>query len=836
MTQDHEAGRDWREGELDASPQETPEIEVLAAEEQRSPQEVADLAATERKAGRLGFPFVDLRGRRVRRDILDLVPSALARDYLLVPLGLSEDRLVLAMADPPSPDLSDRLRFALDHSIRVVLAAEHQLRSAVQSLYGPAEEAEAEQAAREHPPHATAEESSIDFVQVPEAAASMAAAPLPVDPDSPDVTRAIQSLLGEAIRIGAQRLVVTPFKNRVKVAFRVDDGTVTRQDLPPNLLIPIAVRLIAMINFFGWIKVLVKGHERRLRLHLRNTPYGLAILLECSGDNTSAAIEAARERAVRLSMPYHDLLDLHVPADVLATVPADIARDYLMLPISLHEDVITLATAEPRSPQALDDLRFRLNRPLELVLASEGRLRMLIERLYGPTDPESLALILAELAQNIPTGEGTGKQPRIDRPAPPEGHPAEAIFAYLRQCASDKLLDLFEDIRSRPKLCTRAAERWGLDVVIPRSEMLAVLPAAARSYLESRFWVLREAILSHFLRILAKHPDVAPIVLMYALYVAACRMAENGRGTPIDPVLLFDEWFNFMFCFAIKQNPAIDTHATLLNYLAEQAPQLAERIASLSKDPAMMPDAATAESWLARLRQHTLVDDVFDEKNAVVEHLLALHVAKARHYRASHMLIVPRDDRLEFVYRIGSTVLADRDWPVQWLLPVLSRLIAGSADGSWPCQTGDKVAPAQVSLHATPAGLAAMIAFHEDSHAIEAAQALAASHNCRFVRLAGMELRRDLIERFDAGIARHLGVLPIDEEGAAVVVASAQPPTARRLQQLQLLFERPAVLAIAAEDDLRAAIYSCYPPPEHVPPSGTAIYLLKRYAGLRDAG
>ncbi|NMC21555.1 MAG: hypothetical protein GYA33_14190, partial [Thermogutta sp.] len=727
------------------------------------------------------------------------------------------------------------LRFALDHSIRVVLAAECQLRAAVRSLYQQAESGGSQEAMRDSAGRAASEEGGIDFVQMPEAAESVTAAALPVDPDSPDVTRAIQSLLGEAIRIGAQRVVLAQFKNRVKAAFRVDDGIVTRSDLPPDLLLPVAVRLIAMTNFFGWIKVVVRSRERRLRPHCRNTPYGLSVLLECSGE-AEAVTEAARERAVRLSLPFHDLQDVHIPADVLAAVPADIARDYTILPLSVRQDMVTVAVAEPRSPQALDDLRFRLNRPLEPVLAPEGRLRMLIERLYGPTDPEALTLILAELSQNIPPGEWSGKQPRVDRPAPPEGHPAEAVFAYLRQCASDKLLDLFEDIRRRPKLCTRAGDKWGLDVVIPRSEMLAVLPSPARSYLESRFWGLREAIISHFLRMLGRYPELMPIVLSYALYVGACRLAESERGVPFDPVLLFDEWFNFLFCCIVKQNPGIDTHAALLNQLAGQGEELIRRITALVEDPGMMPDQAAGKAWLARLRRHTPADDVFDEKNPVADHLLALHAAKARHYRASHMLIVARDDRLEFVYRIRNTVLADYERPVYWLMPVLSRLIAGSADGVWQCPAGGKASAAEVRLHATPAGLAAMIAFRDDPRAVEAAQALATSYNCRFVKLAAIEPRPELLQRFDGGIARHLGVLPIEEDREAVVVASAQPPTARRLQQLQLLFDRPAVVAIAAEDDLKAAIYSCYPPPGHMQPSGTAIYLLKRYAGLLDAG
>lgn len=792
-------------------------------------QEATLVELAQRKASRLGFRFVDVRFASPPPEIVRLVPASVAREYQLLPLEMEQDRLVVAMGDPPTPEMADRLRFALDHPIRVVLAEPKHLRQAIERIYA----APSGEADRQAPSQPSATPSAVEFVEVKEEPTEQATAPVAIDPDSLEITRTIQTIIGEAIRLGASRVALVSFHGTTKVGFKVGDGICTRPDVPGELLAPLAARLLGMVNFYGFVKVVVRGTERRIRVWCRNTPYGLSLVLELDRDDS--VIHLAREKAVLLGYPFADLESVQIPAEVLATVPADIARAYHILPLSLKGDILVLAACEPPGPQLLDELRFTLGRPFEIMLAPEGRVRTAVERLYGPAEPEAVALLLAELARPTPAVE-PGRAAEWVRPAPPMGHPAEAVLTFLRQFASEKLLDLFEDIRRRPKLCVRSPGKWQLDVVIPRAEMISVLPVSLRSYLENRLWLVRENIIARIFNILVQSEGLRNIAMTYALYVAACRLAQGERDVALDPVMLVDEWFNFVFCYALKINPSIEGSSALLSYLANQGHEFTEKVLQIAEDPALVQDPKNAKQWLQRLSRQTLVQDLVGEKCGIQDALLQLFVAEAHHYRASHMLIVPHDEYLEVVYRVQNRLFATTRLPSCWFFPVISRLICCLVNQK-ELQTvvaGQSV-QAEVRLHATPAGLAALAEFRQDPRALETAQALAMSTNCRFVRLHDLEVPEEVLNLMDVAVARHLSLLPIAVEGSTVVVAMAEPPSSRRLQELQILFNRPIEVVIAPEPELLAAIYRHYPPAHRIEPSPAAQYIFQRYTGLLKA-
>ncbi len=779
----------------------------------------------ELKATRLGFPFVDVRKVQPSREALNAVPAQVAREYTLLPLERKPDHLVVAVSEPLLPEQSDRLRFTLDCPVRTVLAVKEHLLKAIAKWYGEekgTQEAESQSTDQVREP----EKGTVEFVQV-EPEESQTAAEAVIDPDSPEVTRAIQAIVGEGIRLGASRVALVSYRGVTKVGFRVEDGICSRNDLPGELLAPIAARLMGMTNFYGTIKVVVRGTERRLRASCLTTPDVLSLVID------ESAIQAAREKASLLSYPFTELEKPQIPADVLATIPRDIARTYYILPLSVTNDVVAIAMAEPPGPQLQDELRFALGRPFQVMLAPEGRLRAAIERFYGPAEPEAVTVLLAELARPIAIGEVTGRLATWERPSPPQGHPAEAIFGYLRQMATEKLLELFEDIRRRPKLCVRSTKRWQLEVVIPRADLFSVLPVAYRSYLENRLWLVREAIIARIFNVIVKHPEARHLAIAYALYVAACRIAEGERNVALDPVMLIDEWFNFLYCYALKTNPKIETNAALLNYLTNQSDDLVKNVVAVTRDPSLVQNVELAPRWLEALARQTLVQDVIDDTCGTAEAMLNLFVAEARHYRASHMLLLPHPEYLEVAYRIQNRILCTVRVPVCWFLPILSRLLANSVNHSeWQVTVAGKTVQAQVRLHAAAEGLAALIEFASDPRQVEAAQMLAASTDCRFVRLHDVQVPEDVLGLVDGGVARHLCVLPIATDGETIILAVSQPPTSRHMQELQILLARPIQAVIAPEDELLAAIYRSYPPPYRFEPSAAARYFFQRYTGL----
>ncbi len=74
----------------------------------------------------------DVHPTRAARDLL---PQALCRRHLLVPLELAGDVLVVAMADPLDGEAGRALRAARPHPVRIVVAAEAAVADAVEKLY-----------------------------------------------------------------------------------------------------------------------------------------------------------------------------------------------------------------------------------------------------------------------------------------------------------------------------------------------------------------------------------------------------------------------------------------------------------------------------------------------------------------------------------------------------------------------------------------------------------------------------------------------------------------------------------------------------------------------------
>ncbi len=92
----------------------------------------------------------------------------------------------------------------------------------------------------------------------------------------------------------------------------------------------------------------------------------------------------------QLGIPHIRVAHYSIPKEVLAEVPETLARQYLMLPVSVTGDVLTLAMADPLNIMALDDLRMLISYDIEPVVAVASELADAIERNYGGDAAENL--------------------------------------------------------------------------------------------------------------------------------------------------------------------------------------------------------------------------------------------------------------------------------------------------------------------------------------------------------------------------------------------------------------------------------------------------------------
>lgn len=88
-------------------------------------------------------------------------------------------------------------------------------------------------------------------------------------------------------------------------------------------------------------------------------------------------------RAAHFGAEEVDLSRVRFTSELLACVPAELARRYRVLPIRDLPDRLLVAIADPSDLETLDSIHNQVQRDLELCVAESGQLEDFIGRLYG---------------------------------------------------------------------------------------------------------------------------------------------------------------------------------------------------------------------------------------------------------------------------------------------------------------------------------------------------------------------------------------------------------------------------------------------------------------------
>jgi type IV pilus assembly protein PilB len=95
-------------------------------------------------------------------------------------------------------------------------------------------------------------------------------------------------------------------------------------------------------------------------------------------------------------MSFIDLNEVEIPKPVIELVPESVARENVILPLSLDGNVLKIVTADPSNYDTLQKLQFILNKDVQPVLAVQEQIQEAINRNYGQTETESVDSMLVE--------------------------------------------------------------------------------------------------------------------------------------------------------------------------------------------------------------------------------------------------------------------------------------------------------------------------------------------------------------------------------------------------------------------------------------------------------
>jgi len=154
-------------------------------------------------AEQMGLAFVDVGSYDIDPNAATLVPQDLMRKYLVLPVRVEEDELVVAMADPANIFAIDDLRIVTRRNIRAVVATESDLVTAIERF-------------------TTSQTNVEDMIGDLEDATRVS---VEQDEDASGesaVAKLMNQIVTDAIRQGAGDVYIEPHESEVRVRFRID--------------------------------------------------------------------------------------------------------------------------------------------------------------------------------------------------------------------------------------------------------------------------------------------------------------------------------------------------------------------------------------------------------------------------------------------------------------------------------------------------------------------------------------------------------------------------------------------------------------------------------------
>lgn len=222
----------------------------------------------------MSLPFILLGQEIPEADVLSLFPAKVVYHYKVVPLGIENGGLRVAVRDPFRAGLVDALQLSSGQRITLCLAPLAEIEKAIKRLYGVGGET-IEQMLEEDP---------LDDLE----------ALLDANPDEMDeeasVVKFVNQIIWEAHQEGATDIHMEPMERDLRIRYRID-GVLVQVPLPARLKrfqAAIISRLKVMSNMDiaekrlpqdGRIGLRIRGEEIDIRVSTMPTVYGESVSL-----------------------------------------------------------------------------------------------------------------------------------------------------------------------------------------------------------------------------------------------------------------------------------------------------------------------------------------------------------------------------------------------------------------------------------------------------------------------------------------------------------------------------------------------------------------------------
>lgn len=226
---------------------------------------------------RLKVPFVDLNEISIESTAPGLISVELAEKYTIIPIAGKSKTLTVATSDPMNFYAFDDLRLATNMEIKVVLSTPTDIKNAISRFYS---RKQAEDAAKDLNREFFKLEQIVDYSELDEKI------------DNAPVVRLVNSIIQQAVKIGASDIHIEPLEQVTRVRMRVDGILHNQMTLAIGAHNAVITRLKIMSGMNiaerrlpqdGRVETDIDGRKVDLRLSLLPTVNGEKMVIRILG-------------------------------------------------------------------------------------------------------------------------------------------------------------------------------------------------------------------------------------------------------------------------------------------------------------------------------------------------------------------------------------------------------------------------------------------------------------------------------------------------------------------------------------------------------------------------
>jgi len=258
-----------------AGDEDKPVIDILVREDIATRMEVLKSLANQ-----FGMEVITLTGQDIEQEVIDAVPSDVARRYKIVPVYRVDNTLTVAVSDPLDVETLDSLRYILKCNVEGAVATPQEIEVALQQYYPRSAEGSME---------SMLEEITEGTVAVPTTAMQeLIGDDVEVSESDAPIIKLVSLIILQAFRDRASDIHLEPMAKKFRIRYRVD-GVLQERESPPKRLQPAIIsRIKIMANMSiaekripqdGRIQINVMGRDLDLRVSSIPSNHGESIVM-----------------------------------------------------------------------------------------------------------------------------------------------------------------------------------------------------------------------------------------------------------------------------------------------------------------------------------------------------------------------------------------------------------------------------------------------------------------------------------------------------------------------------------------------------------------------------